>query len=154
MPDKDLIKFIVRILVTSWSTRRFRIFEYHVPVIPESVVHKWHCLVGVLRDQVCRFACLGTKILVIILQSALSFRNDLIYFDSICIWSSWVAAQRISWTFFSFIFVAKEATRIWMPKLKARILNLFEEVIHVLRAWLHDHTLLVSYEKMECILLG
>lgn len=38
-----------------------------------------------------------------------------------------------------------------MPKLKARILNLFEEVIDVLRAWLrwlHDHTLLVSYENM------
>ena len=102
MPDKDLIKFIVRILVTSWSTRRFRIFEYHVPVIPESVVHKWHCLVGVLRDQVCRFACLGTKILVIILQSALSFRNDLIYFDSICIWSSWVAAQRNLLNLFQF----------------------------------------------------
>lgn len=72
MPDKDLTKFIVRILVTSWSTRRFRILS---PSSTGGTVS--------LGFWGIRFACLGTKILII-LQWALSFSaSDLIIFNLI-----------------------------------------------------------------------
>ena len=132
---------------------------------PRSVVHRLYCLWGSegsdLPALALRCTILKFEILMLLSYHIISYHNS-VRVEFQCKWFNLnqfafgpqVATRAIFWTFFSFIFVAKEATCIWMPKLKTRILDLFKEVIDVLRAWLHDHTLLVSYENMGSILLG